>query len=85
MSLERIIAHDLLSIGAVFLRPMSLHLGQRHQEPHLLRQPPDPHRSRRPHGRGEGLGGADPHPLPGCGGADGTSTAGIAHAASWAT
>ena len=31
------IAKDLLKIQAVFLRPDEpLHLGQRHQEPHLL-------------------------------------------------
>ena len=36
--MEKQIAGALLSIGAVFLRPEEpLHLGQRHQEPHLLR------------------------------------------------
>lgn len=41
---ERKIAEDLLSIRAVFFRPdRAVYLGQRHQEPGLLRQSPDSH------------------------------------------
>ena len=39
------IARHLLSIGAVFLRPDEPFVWASGIKPHLLRQPPDPHRS----------------------------------------
>ena len=64
------IAKDLLKIQAVFLRPdepftwASGIKSPIYCDNRLTLTAPAV-----PHGRGEGLGGADPHPLPGCGGA----------------
>lgn len=81
-NVEKMIAKDLLSISAVFLRPDEpFTWASGIKSPIYWRQPPDADCACRPHGRGNGAEGGHRGVLPGCGGADGTSTAGIAHAA----
>jgi orotate phosphoribosyltransferase len=72
--MKKLIAKDLLSIGAVFFRLTSPLLGMRHQKPRLLRQPPDPHRCEGPGRCGNALAENVKPSIPRCEVLMGTST-----------
>ncbi|MFQ7503324.1 MAG: hypothetical protein ACLRMJ_09890 [Alistipes finegoldii] len=78
--MEKKIAKDLLSIGAVFLRPEQPSPGRAASKPDL-RQPADPDGSCRPRPCRGGPRRNRPHEIPEAEVLMGTSTAGIAHAA----